>query len=93
MAGSPFEVGRFAHTLRVRLMREHVGIDVDALADEDHASREVPFHERAQKQWDPNAEQESPGRQVMELAHERPLRDALHTTANGIKEGTWFLYS
>ena len=31
MAGQPYKVGRFAHTLRMRLMREHVGIDVDAL--------------------------------------------------------------
>lgn len=69
-------------------MREHVGIDVDALADEDHASHEVSLHERVQKQWDTNAEQETPGRQVTELAHERPLRDALHTVANEIKEGT-----
>ena len=35
MAGEPFKVGRFAHTLRVRLMREHLGVDVDALYDED----------------------------------------------------------
>ena len=34
MAGQPFKVGRFAHTLRVRLMREHLGIDVDALCEE-----------------------------------------------------------
>ncbi|PWN18006.1 phospholipase D [Microstroma glucosiphilum] len=31
MGGKPYMVGRFAHTLRVRLMREHVGIDVDEL--------------------------------------------------------------
>jgi phospholipase D1/2 len=31
MAGRPFKVGRFAHTLRVRLMQEHLGIDVDSL--------------------------------------------------------------
>lgn len=29
MAGEPYKVGRFAHTLRVRMMREHVGVDVD----------------------------------------------------------------
>lgn len=34
MAGKPFKVGRFAHTLRVRLMREHLGVDVDALSEE-----------------------------------------------------------
>lgn len=29
MAGKPFSVGKFAHTLRLRLMREHLGVDVD----------------------------------------------------------------
>ena len=31
MAGEPYKVGRYAHTLRMRLMREHVGVDVDRL--------------------------------------------------------------
>lgn len=31
MAGKPYKVGRFAHTLRMRLMREHLGVDVDEL--------------------------------------------------------------
>lgn len=31
MNGKPYKAGRFAHTLRMRLMREHVGIDVDTL--------------------------------------------------------------
>lgn len=88
MAGIPFEVGRFAHTLRVRLMQEHVGIDVDALTDEDYGSREeMSHHERAHEQWDPYPEQGSPGPQVTELAHERPLYDALHMAARGIKQG------
>lgn len=33
MAGQPYKVGRFPHTLRMRLMREHLGIDVDALRE------------------------------------------------------------
>lgn len=31
MASAPYLVGRFPHTLRLRLMREHIGIDVDAI--------------------------------------------------------------
>lgn len=31
MAGAPYSVGRFPHTLRMRLMREHLGVDVDAI--------------------------------------------------------------
>ncbi|KYK58352.1 Phospholipase D [Drechmeria coniospora] len=35
MAGKPYQVGRFAHTLRLRLMREHLGLDVDAIQEEE----------------------------------------------------------
>ncbi|KAK9464553.1 hypothetical protein V1512DRAFT_212936 [Lipomyces arxii] len=38
MGGKPFMVGRLPHTLRVRLMREHLGIDVDALEDTERDS-------------------------------------------------------
>lgn len=58
MAGKPFKVGRFAHTLRVRLMREHLGVDVDAMYEEDlMASDPVkPAHEV--DEWDPSDEQQ-----------------------------------
>lgn len=93
MAGSPFQVGRFAHTLRVRLMREHVGVDVDALTDGDHASHEeLSYREQGQEHWEPSAEQEPPHRQVIEIADERPLQDVWHVMANGIKEGTRLLF-
>ena len=35
MGGEPYEVGRFPHTLRMRLMREHLGIDVDHIMEEE----------------------------------------------------------
>ncbi|CAJ2503220.1 Uu.00g106140.m01.CDS01 [Anthostomella pinea] len=35
MAGEPYRVGRFAHTLRMRLMREHLGLDVDELTEQE----------------------------------------------------------
>ncbi|PFH59167.1 hypothetical protein XA68_12728 [Ophiocordyceps unilateralis] len=35
MAGKPYQVGRFAHTLRLRLMREHLGLDVDDILEEE----------------------------------------------------------
>lgn len=38
MAGAPYRVGRFAHTLRMRLMREHLGLDVDAITEEDRGT-------------------------------------------------------
>ncbi|KAF7563030.1 hypothetical protein G7046_g1119 [Stylonectria norvegica] len=35
MAGKPYQVGRFAHTLRLRLMREHLGLDVDEILEQE----------------------------------------------------------
>ncbi|KAI2624830.1 phospholipase D [Hypoxylon sp. NC1633] len=35
MAGEPYRVGRFAYTLRMRLMREHLGLDVDEITEEE----------------------------------------------------------
>ena len=40
MGGEPYDVGEFAHTLRKRLMREHLGIDVDAIYRREQATRE-----------------------------------------------------
>ncbi len=39
MAGRPYRVGRFAHSLRMRLMREHLGLDVDEILGAGAASR------------------------------------------------------
>ncbi|KAH8887738.1 phospholipase D [Thozetella sp. PMI_491] len=46
MAGRPYKVGRFAHTLRLRLMREHLGLDVDEILEEERQAdldREAEF--------------------------------------------------
>ncbi|KAK5075580.1 Phospholipase D1 [Lithohypha guttulata] len=37
MNGQPYRVGRFAHTLRMRLMREHLGLDVDQIMEDSQA--------------------------------------------------------
>jgi phospholipase D1/2 len=43
MNGQPYMVGRFPHTLRMRLMREHLGLDVDKIM-EDAQFMENEFH-------------------------------------------------
>ncbi|KAI9061357.1 phospholipase D [Trametes sanguinea] len=58
MAGKPYKVGRFAHSLRVRLMREHLGVDVDALYEEDLMANEPKMEAYEQEHWDPEGEQE-----------------------------------
>ncbi|KAI5310412.1 Phospholipase D1 [Ascosphaera atra] len=41
MDGKPYLVGRFPHTLRMRLMREHIGVDVDEVLEEEMAEAEA----------------------------------------------------
>ncbi|KAL8939586.1 MAG: hypothetical protein Q9211_002676 [Gyalolechia sp. 1 TL-2023] len=40
MNEQPYLVGRFPHTLRMRLMREHLGLDVDAVMEEERQEDE-----------------------------------------------------
>lgn len=58
MAGKPFKVGRFAHTLRVRLMREHLGVDVDTMYEDDLMTADPEQETYDTKEWDPRQEQE-----------------------------------
>ncbi|KAF2278997.1 phospholipase D [Westerdykella ornata] len=47
MAGEPYKVGKFPHTLRMRLMREHLGVDVDHIMEEEwqsHMSDDASSH-------------------------------------------------
>ena len=54
MAGQPFKVGRFAHTLRVRLMQEHLGVNVDSLNEENLMTTLQPNEcDHDEKAWDP----------------------------------------
>lgn len=58
MAGKPYKVGRFAHSLRVRLMREHLGVDVDAMYEEDLMAASPVKAPHEIEEWDPEVEQE-----------------------------------
>ncbi|KAF3940462.1 hypothetical protein ABW19_dt0205462 [Dactylella cylindrospora] len=51
MAGRPYLVGRFAHTLRLRLMREHLGIDVDELMAQERMAETVGEPEEGDGRW------------------------------------------
>lgn len=44
MSGRPYRVGRFPHTLRMRLMREHLGIDVDELSQDEREAQHWEEH-------------------------------------------------
>ncbi|RLV94532.1 Phospholipase D1 [Spathaspora sp. JA1] len=47
MNGEPFLAGKFAHTLRMRLMREHLGIDVDILEVVERRFKKFEQHARS----------------------------------------------
>ncbi|KAG8790634.1 Phospholipase D1, partial [Serendipita sp. 399] len=80
MAGKPFKVGRFAHTLRVRLMREHLGVDVDSLYEEDVDQQPDSVEPAANlsepQKWDPDNEQEeiSPEHPKLEKESFKPIK-------------------
>ncbi|KAI9719039.1 MAG: hypothetical protein M1812_003669 [Candelaria pacifica] len=63
MDGEPYLVGRFPHTLRMRLMREHLGLDVDEIMDEERQAEA----EHLDEQW----ERDMDGFHGMDLAMNR----------------------
>ncbi|KAI9658246.1 MAG: Phospholipase D1 [Bathelium mastoideum] len=89
MAGEEYAVGRFPHTLRMRLMREHLGIDVDALEEE----------ERTNEEWDrdtePTIDPNSSGPASPATVHEteRKLMDSTHRVQDDLIARSENLYS
>lgn len=76
MAGEPYLVGRFPHTLRMRLMREHLGIDVDEVMEEDEqeerSQREQEFEHKMDQIYI-----DSPQDQALELIKRELQNDSL----------------
>ncbi|KAI9805681.1 MAG: Phospholipase D1 [Piccolia ochrophora] len=50
MNGEPYLVGRFPHSLRMRLMREHMGLNVDEIMEEER--RQEPAAQRSRGDFD-----------------------------------------
>ncbi|KAI0669199.1 phospholipase D [Trametes maxima] len=90
MAGQPYKVGRFAHSLRVRLMREHLGVDVDALYEEDLMAAEPSKEPYEQEHWDPEGEQEfgTEGGVTHIGKHQQrtAMGSLLHDTVDGLEQ-------
>lgn len=57
MAGGPYRVGRFPHTLRVRLMREHLGLDVDEIMQDEREEALEVAEQRENDQWEDQVKQ------------------------------------
>ena len=93
MAGKPFKVGRFAHTLRVRLMREHLGVDFDALDEEDLMAHGPVQPEFVESTWDPDAEQlygKDKGVTHIKKSKQRTAVSTLfYDTMDGVNQGVY----
>ena len=91
MAGKPFKVGRFAHTLRIRLMREHLGVDVDAMYEEDLMASQPIQEERDIQEWDPDQQQQygaEHGVTYTGKGHKRTATKSLvHDTVDAVEQG------
>lgn len=84
MAGKPYKVGRFAHTLRIRLMREHLGVDVDEMEEDDLLDRDAVLPEDQIQVWDPSSEQQGPGQHDEGLVSTQTKVDQMWAHATSI---------
>ncbi|KAH6842546.1 hypothetical protein B0I37DRAFT_448003 [Chaetomium sp. MPI-CAGE-AT-0009] len=71
MGGRPYQVGRFAHTLRLRLMREHLGLDVDEILDEERQA-DLDREEQFEAEMDDIYDEEESDPSPMEGSSRRP---------------------
>lgn len=90
MAGKPFKVGRFAHTLRIRLMREHLGVDVDAMYQEDLLANQPKIPEEEVKKWDPDNEQKLREEGVSRVKQPGPTGNIEIMSKDAISQGSCF---
>ncbi len=74
MNGEPYLVGRFAHTLRMRLMREHLGIDVDEVMEEEEQKVK-------DQQWEKDM-----NKFHAKEAEDREAEDQLHKSKHEIRD-------
>lgn len=71
MAGEPYLVGRFPHTLRMRLMREHLGIDVDEITEEDEHEEKAQLDQAYEHKMDQIYAETTPGQGLEQVRRER----------------------
>ena len=73
MNGASYLVGRFAHTLRMRLMREHLGLDVDeVMGDEQQATQTMEDEnlERSDDNKGLDASEQETKRRIVDATHQ-----------------------
>ncbi|KAL2873983.1 Phospholipase D1 [Colletotrichum sp. CLE4] len=84
MAGRPYQVGRFAHTLRLRLMREHLGLDVDEILEEERQAdmdRQAEYEAEMDQIYDEDTESPPIAGPSVPQAANKPTKPAMHGQA------------
>ncbi|OQE37263.1 hypothetical protein PENCOP_c010G03743 [Penicillium coprophilum] len=96
MNGKPYLVGRFPHTLRMRLMREHLGIDVDELMEHDFATeeelRKIQVAEGSGRPAE-NRERRNSGASAIERQDEREMVERRHRVQDEFLSRSEDMYS
>ncbi|KAF2707892.1 phospholipase D [Pleomassaria siparia CBS 279.74] len=85
MGGEPYKVGKFPHTLRMRLMREHLGVDVDDCHDDDWQSQQSGMdsqHYRTESDVSSSSTDKFTEQKLTENKHK--LQDELIAQAEGL---------
>ncbi len=87
MDSQPYLVGRFPHTLRMRLMREHLGLDVDEIMENERlekADRRDEHWEQDMDRFHGNEKVPAPDCTASDRAVEEKLLDSKHTIQDDI---------
>lgn len=94
MAGEPYLVGRFPHTLRMRLMREHLGLDVDEIMEEEREADADGKDEQWEREMDKfhNGDGASQASDADREAEQR-LLDSKHTIQDELLEKSEKMFS
>ena len=88
MNGEPYLVGRFAHTLRMRLMREHLGIDVDEVMEAEQQEEE----DRRSDQWEKDMENFH-SKEASDRETEDKLLESKHQTQDEVLQKSEYMSS
>lgn len=95
MAGKPWKAGKFAHSLRVRLMREHLGVDMDKLDAIDRcldslaeAAKIKAVRVQQSQQAETQARNEADLLQRRLMEEQQAQRQALHLDPRSIANGS-----
>jgi hypothetical protein len=74
-------------------MREHIGVDVDAISEAEHMGSDSSKPDYGQTKWDPDTEQEygqeAGVTRVKKSQRKAPVNAVFHDAVDGLKQGSF----